>query len=116
MLAIVILQILTSQQYNLATLYVSYAVSYGLWIFTLGLLARAFFSWYRRSSKNVMVLILTLSMIAYVVNGVTGLAGYLDFLAQQKPLITSTDVAYFPEFSIASLGSRPDCDRYSNNF
>ena len=73
-LAFVILQILISQQYNLATLYVSYAISYGLWIVTLGLLARAFFSWYRRSNKNFMMLILTLSMIAYVVNGVTGLA------------------------------------------
>jgi hypothetical protein len=106
MLAIVILQILSAQQYNLATLYVSYAVSYGLWIVTLGLLARAFFSWYRRSSKNVMVLILTLSMIAYVVNGITGLVSYIDFLTQQRLVITSTDVAYFPEFSIASLGSQ----------
>ena len=105
-LAFVILQILISQQYNLATLYVSYAISYGLWIVTLGLLARAFFSWYRRSNKNFMVLILTLSMIAYVVNGVTGLATYLDILTQQKPVITSTDIAYFPEFSIASLGSQ----------
>ena len=106
MLAFVILQILTAQQYNLTTLYISYAVSYGLWIVTLGMLASAFFSWYRRSGKNFMVLILTLSMIAYVVNGVTGLAGYLDFLTQQRPVITSSDVAYFPEFSIASIGSR----------
>ena len=105
-LAFVILQILISQQYNLATLYVSYAISYGLWIVTLGLLARAFFSWYRRSNKNFMMLILTLSMIAYVVNGVTGLATYLDMLTQQKPVITSTDIAYFPEFSIASLGNQ----------
>jgi hypothetical protein len=105
-LAFVILQILISQQYSLATLYVSYAISYGLWIVTLGLLARAFFSWYRRSNKNFMMLILTLSMIAYVVNGVTGLATYLDMLTQQKPVITSTDIAYFPEFSIASLGNQ----------
>ena len=106
MLAIVILQMLTAQQYNLTTLYISYAVSYGLWIVTLAILARAFFSWYRRSGKNVMVLMLTLSMIAYVVNGVTGLATYIDFLTQQREVITSTDVAYFPEFSIASLGSQ----------
>ena len=106
MLAIVILHILAVQQYNLTTVYVSYAVSYGLWIATLGLLARAFFSWYRRSNKNVMVLILTLSMIAYVVNGVTGLVGSIDILTQQRPIITSTDVAYFPEFSITSLGAQ----------
>jgi hypothetical protein len=106
MLAFVILQILTAQQYNLTTLYVSHAISYGLWIVTLGLLARAFFSWYRRSNKNIMVLILTLSMIAYVVNGVTGLASNIDLLTQQRPVVTSTDVAYFPEFSIASLGSQ----------
>jgi hypothetical protein len=106
MLAIVILQMLTAQQYNLTTLYISYAVSYGLWIVTLAILARAFFSWYRRSGKNVMVLMLTLSMIAYVVNGVTGLATYIDFLTQQREVITATDVAYFPEFSIASIGSQ----------
>jgi hypothetical protein len=106
MLAIVILQILTAQHYNLTTLYISYAVSYGLWIVTLGLLTRAFFTWYTRSSKNVMVLIFTLSMIAYVVNGITGLVSYIDFLTQQKLIITSTHVAYFPEFSIASLGSQ----------
>jgi hypothetical protein len=106
MLAIVILQMLTAQQYNLTTLYISYAVSYGLWIVTLAILARAFFSWHRRSGKNVMVLMLTLSMIAYVINGVTGLATYIDFLTQQREVITSTDVAYFPEFSIASLGSQ----------
>ncbi|HVD37056.1 MAG TPA: hypothetical protein VNB68_06620, partial [Nitrososphaeraceae archaeon] len=97
MLVIVILQMLTAQQYNLTTLYISYAVSYGLWIVTLAILARAFFSWYRRSGKNVMVLMLTLSMIAYVVNGVTGLATYIDFLTQQREVITSADVAYFPE-------------------
>ena len=106
MLAIVILQMLTAQQYNLTTLYISYAPNYGLWIVTLAILARAFFSWYRRSGKNVMVLMLTLSMIAYVINGVTGLATYVDFLTQQREVITSTDVAYFPEFSIASLGSQ----------
>jgi hypothetical protein len=105
-LAFVILQIMTAQQYNLTTLYVSQAISYGLWIVTLGLLVRAFFSWYRRSDKNIMVLILTLSMIAYVVNGVIGLASNIDLLNQQRPVITSTDVAYFPEFSIASLGSQ----------
>jgi hypothetical protein len=79
MLAFVILQIVTAQQYNLTTLYVAHAISYGLWIVTLGLLARAFFSWYRRSDRNIMVLVLTLSMIAYVVNGVTGLASTLIF-------------------------------------
>jgi hypothetical protein len=105
-LAIIILQILTTQQYNLAPLYVSYAVSYGLWIVTLGLLARAFFSWYRFSNKNIMVLILALSMIAYVINGVTGLASFFDMLAQQKAVVTSNDIAYFPEFSIATLGSQ----------
>jgi hypothetical protein len=47
---------------------------------TLGLLAKAFFSWYQLSNKNVMVLILVLSMIAYVVNGVTGLAYNFNML------------------------------------
>jgi hypothetical protein len=105
-LAFVIIQILTTQQYNIATVYVSYAISYGLWIVTLSILARAFFFWYRWSNKNVMVLMLTLSMIAYVVNGVTWMAASFAMLTQQKPVITSKDVAYFPEFSIASTVSQ----------
>ena len=88
------------------TLYASHVISYGLWIVILGLLPKAFFSWYRLSSKNIMVLILTLSMIAYVVNGITGLTSYFDMLTQQKPVVTSTDIAYFPDFSITSLGSQ----------
>ena len=68
-LAFVIVQIIILQQYNILTLYSSYVISFGLWIATLGLLAKAFFSWYRLSNKNVMVLILALSMIAFVVNG-----------------------------------------------
>jgi hypothetical protein len=105
-LAFVILQIKIAQQYSITTLYAAHVISYGLWIVILGLLARAFFSWYRLSRKNIMVLILALSMIAYVVNGITGLASYLDMLTQQKPVVTSTDIAYFPDFSIASLGSQ----------
>ena len=105
-IAFVILQIIIAQQYSIITLYASHVISYGLWIVTLGLLAKAFFSWYRLSSKNIMVLILALSMIAYVVNGITSLTSYFDMLTQQKPVVTSTDIAYFPDFSIASLGSQ----------
>jgi hypothetical protein len=51
-----------------------------------------------------MVLILALSMIAYVVNGVTGLATFLIMLQeQQKEVVTSADVAFFPEFDPESL-------------
>jgi hypothetical protein len=107
-LAFVVLQILLKQEYNLAILYVSYAISYGLWIVTLGFLARAFFHWYRLSNNNVMVLIFTLSMIAYVANGVAGLATNIDILKQQKLVISSSDIAQFPEFSIALLGSQID--------
>jgi hypothetical protein len=103
---VVILQILTTYQYSLATLYASYAISYGLWIVTFGLLARAFLSWYRLSDKNITVLIFTVSMIAYVVNGITGLITNIELLAQQNPVISSTDVAQFLEFSLASLESQ----------
>ena len=65
---IVILQILLTQQYNTITLYIVYAISFGLWILILALLTKAFLSWYKLSCKNVMVLIFTLSMIVYVVN------------------------------------------------
>ena len=105
-LAAVILQIIITQQYSIVTFYASYAISFGLWIGTLGLLARAFFSWYRLSNKNTMVLILALSMVAYVINGVIGLAEHTDILTQQKTVISTDDVAQFPEFSIASLGSQ----------
>ena len=69
----------------------------------LALLARAFFSWYRFSNKDVIVLLLALSMIAYVINGVAGLANFSGMLTQQKPIVTSVDIAYFPEFSIESV-------------
>ena len=107
-LAYVILQIIIAQQYNTVTLYASHVISYGFWVVILGLLARAFFSWYRLSSKNIMVLILALSMIAYVINGIAGLAYHFDMLTQQKPVVTSNDIAYFPEFSIGTLGSQID--------
>ena len=55
-----------------------------------------------------MVLILALSMIAYVINGIAGLAYHFDMLTQQKPVVTSNDIAYFPEFSIGTLGSQID--------
>ena len=105
-IAVVILQILLIQQYNIITLYITYAISYGLWIATLALLAKAFFSWYVHSNKNFMVLILALSMIAYVINGLAGLIEYSETLGQQKIIILSTDVAYFPEFSIESIVSQ----------
>jgi hypothetical protein len=105
-LVVVILQILVVHRYNLVTLYASYAISYGLWIVMFALLTRAFFYWYKSSDKNVMVLILTIAMVAYVINGITGLATYIDTLTQQKPVVTSTDVAYFPEFNIASQATR----------
>jgi hypothetical protein len=105
-LVYVILQIIVAQQYSIVTLYASHVISYGLWITTLSLLAKAFFSWYKLSNKNIMVLILAISMIAYVINGIAGLASYLDMLSQQKPVVTSNDIAYFPEFSIALLGSQ----------
>jgi len=105
-IALVILQILFTQEYSILTLFITYAICYGLWIVTLALLARAFFSWYRFSNKDVMVLRLTLSMIAHVVNGISGLVTYSYVLGQQKPVISTFDVAYFPTFSIALIGGQ----------
>ncbi len=102
-IALVILQIIFIHEYNIVSLYVTYAISYGLWIVTLALLAKAFFSWYRFSNKDVMVLIFSLSMIAYVINGITGIATYFVMLTQQKTVISSSDIAYFPEFNIESI-------------
>jgi hypothetical protein len=105
-IALVILQILLTQQYSTVSLYIVHAISYGLWIVILSLLAIAFFFWYVSSNKNLIVLIFVLAMIAYVVNGITSVATYFDMLTQQKRVVTSTDVAYFPEFSIESIGSQ----------
>ena len=57
-------RIITEQQYSIATLYASHVISYGLWIVILALLAKALFSWYRLSNRNIMVLVLALSMVA----------------------------------------------------
>jgi hypothetical protein len=115
-IAFVITQILISAQYNTVSLAVGLSISYGLWIMTLGLLSRAFFLWIKSSrssgnattasKRNVMVLILALSMVAYVVNGVTGLANHLAILQQQLEVVTSADVAFFPEFDPESLESQ----------
>lgn len=105
-IAFVIAQILVTTQYNTVMIAAALSISYGLWIIMLALLSLAFISWLRSSrsnvtmsKRNVMVLILALSMIAYVVNGVTGLANHLLMLQeQQKEVVTSADVAFFPEF------------------
>jgi hypothetical protein len=101
----VIAQILVTAQYNTVMIAAALSISYGLWIIMLALLSRAFLSWLRSSrsnvtvsKRNVMVLILALSMIAYVVNGVTGLANLLLMLQEQLDVVTSADVAFFPEF------------------
>jgi hypothetical protein len=103
-IALVILQIFIIKEYNTVMLYAAQSLSYGLWIVTLSLLARAFFSWYRLSKKNVMVLILALSMVAYVVNGILALCDQINLLAQHNLIIRSGDVAFFPVFSVATLG------------
>ena len=79
-IAFVIAQILVTTQYNTVMIAAALSISYGLWIIMLALLSLAFISWLRSSrsnvtvsKRNVMVLILALSMIAYVVNGITGL-------------------------------------------
>jgi hypothetical protein len=112
-IAFVIAQMFLTTQYNTVTLAVVYYISYGLWIITLALLSRALFSWFRSSrrdvtvsKRNVMVLVLALSMVAYVVNGITGLANHLMILQQQLEVVTSTDVALFPEFDPESLQSQ----------
>lgn len=96
-IAVVVLQILAFAQYNIIPLYAAHFISYGLWIVVLGMLSWAFFAWYH-SSHNSMVLVLALSMIAYVANGVLGLANYVAFLHLQPDVIASDRVAFFPEF------------------
>ena len=95
-IALVILQILIAHEYSTIMLYIALSLSYGLWIVSLGLLAKALFSWYT-SRKNFMVLLFALSMVAYVINGVFGLYSEVDGLAKRSSIIRSADVAIFPE-------------------
>jgi hypothetical protein len=114
-LAFVIVQIIITQQYSILALYASYVISYGLWIVSLGLLAKAFFSWYRLSSKNFMILILALSMIAFVFNGAANIAYYFSVLSEQKAIVTSEDIAYFPEFDVETLVSQVNLVSQASN-
>ena len=95
-IALVILQILIAHEYNTVMLYIALSLSYGLWIVSLGLLAKALFSWYT-SRKNFMVLLFALSMVAHVINGVFGLYSEVDGLAKRSSIIRSADDAIFPE-------------------
>ena len=106
MLTSVVLQIAIYQEYHTSFLSIIHIISYGTWIGIMGLLARAFILWYKNFNKNSMLLIFTLAMIFYVANGLFGLMYTLDVLAQQEPIISLGDVAYFPEFSNVALGSQ----------
>lgn len=104
MIALVIFQILVFSQYNTIILYPVLFISYGLWIVTLALLSRALLSWYRSRAEQetkkskMLVLVLSLSMIAYVVLGIITLLSHVAVLPEQKSVVTSSDVAYFPGF------------------
>ena len=106
MLTSVVLQIVIYQEYHTSFLSIIHIISYGIWIGIMGLLARAFILWYKNFNKNNVLLIFTLAMIFYVANGLFGLMYTLDVLAQQEPIISLGDVAYFPEFSNVALGSQ----------
>jgi len=53
-----------------------------------------------------MILLLTLAMIVYVSKGFSLSDNYFSILMQQNQVVLSTDVAYFPEFSISAFGSQ----------
>ncbi len=106
MLTSVVLQIVIYQEYHTSFLSIIHIISYGTWIGIMGLLARAFILWYKNFNKNSVLLVFTLAMIFYVANGLFGLMYTLDVLAQQEPVVSLGDVAYFPEFSNVALGSQ----------
>ncbi len=111
-IAFVVLQIVFTLQYNTFTLALTISVSYGLWIMTMALLARAFYSWYKsiayqsESQSKILILILGFSMVAYVINGIFLIANYLVWLEEQPSIILSTDVAFFPDFEPETLVSQ----------
>jgi len=108
----VILQILFTSQYDTLAIALTITISYGLWIMIMVLLARAFYSWYKsiaarsESQSKVLILILTASMVAYVINGIFLLANYLVWLQEQSRIILSTGVAFFPDFEPEALVSQ----------
>jgi hypothetical protein len=110
--AITVLQVLATMQYSILSLAASLTISYGLWIVTMILLARAFFTWYKsiashnESQSKILILILGLSMVVYVINGGSGLANSLLWLQEQNPIIASQDVAFYPDFESESLISQ----------
>lgn len=99
-------------QYSTLSLAVTLTISYGLWIVTMILLAHAFFTWYKSIASHnelqskILILILGLSMVAYVINGASALTNYLIWLQEQNPIIVSTDIAFFPDFDPESLVSQ----------
>ena len=111
-ITIVILQILLTSQYDTLAIALTITISYGLWIMIMVLLARAFYSWYKsiaarsESQSKVLILILTASMVAYVINGIFLLANYLVWLQEQSRIILSTGVAFFPDFEPEALVSQ----------
>ena len=86
-IVLAILQILLINEYSIITLYLTYAISYGFWIVILDILDKEFIAWYRLYNKDNMVLILAISMIAYTINGIDGMAEYYDMLGQKKKII-----------------------------
>jgi hypothetical protein len=76
------------------------------------LLARAFFTWYEsiashhESQSKILILVLGLSMVAYVINGGSNLAFSVIWLQEQNVTILSSDVAFYPDFEPASLTSQ----------
>jgi len=111
-IAFVVLQIVVTLQYNTFSLALTISISYGLWIMTMALLARAFYSWYKsiayrsESQSKILILILGFSMVAYVTNGIFLIANYLVWLEGQPSIILSTDVAFFPDFEPEALVSQ----------
>jgi hypothetical protein len=112
-IAFVVAQILLTAQYNAVSTVVTLFISYGLWIVILSLLSKAFVSWVRATGgstkkRNLVVLVLTLSMISSVVSGVTMLSAYTIMWHEQpnREIVTSADIAFFPEFEAESLYSQ----------
>jgi hypothetical protein len=107
-IAICIAQILVLQQYNIEILFIAQTLSYGLWIATLALLAGSFLSWLKFAKGNKMIMIQAASMILYVINGIFGLIGAYDALAQQNPVIVAGDVAIFFDYSFVDIADSVD--------
>jgi hypothetical protein len=97
-MAIVLMQVIATSQYYTIMLTLAYAISYGLAIFLLGLLAYRFFSWFK-INRSLLILLYGLAAAFMVANAISTIVLF-EFILLQKPTIVtaSSEIIYQGNF------------------